>query len=135
MVQGLAELNRRWGAIPGKVREAAREALEDVAADIVAQMRAVAPRGESGNLVGSINWTWGDAPKGSMVVGTVRGSDYGTMRITIYAGGGDAFYAKFQEFGTVKMAANPFFYPVWRARRRGAKSKITRAINKAIRSA
>lgn len=136
MVDGLAELNRRWGAIPGQVREAAREALEDAAAEIVAQMRAVAPKGATGRLAGSINWTWGDAPSGSMVIGTVAGSgdDYATMRITIYAGGGEAFYAKFQEFGTVKMAANPFFYPVWRARRRGAKSKITRAINKAIRA-
>lgn len=133
MVQGLADLNQRWGAIPEKVRMAAREALEDVAQGIVTQMRAVAPR-QSGDLAASIDWTWGDAPDGAMVVGTVAGSDYGTMRITIYAGGGDAFYARFQEFGTVKMAANPFFYPVWRVRRRGAKSKITRAINKAIRA-
>jgi len=132
MVQGLAEMNRRWGAIPGKVRAAARDALEDVATDLVNQMRAVAPR-QTGELAASINWTWGDAPAGAMVLGTVRGSDYGTMRITIYAGGGDAFHARFQEFGTVKMAANPFFYPVWRTRRRGAKSKITRAISKAIR--
>ena len=133
MVQGLAELNRRWGAIPGKVRAAAREALEDVASDIVNQMRSAVPR-RTGALAGSINWTWGDAPKGAMVIGTVRGSEYATMRITIYAAGGDAFYGRFQEFGTVKMPANPFFYPVWRARRRGAKSKITRAISKAIRA-
>lgn len=136
MVQGLDALNRRWGAIPGKVRAAAREALEDVAEDLVRQMRAAAPKGATGKLAKSIGWTWGDAPDGSMLIGTVAGSkrDYATMRITIYAGGGDAFYARFQEFGTVKMAANPFFYPVWRARKRGAKSKITRAISKAIRS-
>lgn len=134
MVQGLDALNRRWGAIPGKVRAAAREALEEVAEDLVRQMRAAAPKGATGALARSIGWTWGDAPDGTMVIGTVAGSDYATMRITIYAGGGDAFYARFQEFGTVKMAANPFFYPVWRARKRGVKSKITRAINKAIRS-
>lgn len=135
MVQGLDALNRRWGAIPGKVRAAAREALEEVAEDLVRQMRAAA-RKRTGDLAKSIGWTWGDAPEGTMTIGTVAGSgsDYATMRITIYAGGGDAFYARFQEFGTVKMAANPFFYPVWRARKRGAKSKITRAINKAIRS-
>lgn len=133
MVQGLAELNRRWGAIPGKVKSAAREALEDVATDLVNQMRAAVPR-KSGDLAASINWTWGEAPAGAMTLGSVAGSDYATMRITIYAGAGDAFYGRFQEFGTVKMAANPFFYPVWRARKRGAKSKITRAISKAIRS-
>ena len=142
MVQGLAEMNRRWGAIPAKVRAAARDALEDVATDLVNQMRAVAPR-QTGELAASINWTWGDAPGGAMVIGTVAGRDYATMRITIYAGGpgaevynsrGQAFdLARIMEFGTKTRAANPFFYPVWRTRRRGAKSKITRAISKAIR--
>ena len=129
MVQGLDALNRRWGAIPGKVRAAAREALEDVAEDLVRQMRAAAPKGATGKLAKSIGWTWGDAPDGSMLIGTVAGSkrDYATMRITIYAGGGDAFYARFQEFGTVKMAANPFFYPVWRARKRGADDGVADA--------
>lgn len=134
-VQGLAELERRWARVPELVRQAAREALEDVAEGIVQDMRRVAPRGSSGRLAKSIGWTWGAAPSGSMVVGKVRGQEYGSMQITIYAGGGDAFYARFQEFGTSKMTANPFFYPVWRTRRRGAKSRVTRAINKAIRSA
>lgn len=139
MVQGLAELEARWSRIPAQVREAAAEALEEVAADIVSQMRAVAPKGATKRVEGSINWTWGDAPKGSMVIGTVSaggrkgGNEYASLKITIYAGGGDAFYARFHEFGTVKMHARPFFYPVWRARKRSAKTKVTRAITKAIR--
>ena len=67
------------------------------------------------------------------MIGTVGGREYGTMRITIYAGGGDAFYARFQEFGTVKMPANPFFFPVWRARRKRIKNRISRAVSKGIR--
>lgn len=133
MVQGLAEMHHRWGAVPEKVRAAARRAMEDVATQLVAEMRALAPK-RSGRLARSINWTWGDAPAGSLTIGTVGGLEYGAMRITIYAGGKAAYWARFQEFGTVKMAAHPFFYPVWRTRRRGAKSKITRAINKAIRA-
>lgn len=142
MVKGLAEFERRWAAIPRRVIEAARDTLEQNAEEIVADMRRVAPRGATLALVNSIGWTWGDAPKGSMVLGTVGGNEYATLRITIFAGtrdkslgDQDAFYAAFQEFGTVKMAANPFFFPVWRARRRRVKSRLTRNINKAIKSA
>lgn len=135
MVKGMAEFQRRWFAIPVKVRQAARETLEQNAEEIVKDMRRAAPVGERGNLLHSINWTWGDAPEGSMAIGTVGGSKYATMRITIYAGGGDAFYAHFQEFGTVNMHANPFFFPVYRARKKRVKSRLTRNINKAIKNA
>lgn len=133
MVKGLDDFNRRWGAIPDKVRQAARETLEQNAEEIVADMRRAAPV-DDGDLRDSINWTWGDAPEGTLTVGTVGGSEYAALRITIYAGGGDAFYARFQEFGTVNMPANPFFYPVWRTRKRRVKSRLTRNINKAIKS-
>lgn len=133
-VQGLAELERRWSKIPALVRQAAREAMEDVAQGIVTDMKRAAPRGATSSLVNSIGWTWGEAPAGAMTVGTVGGREYGSMRITIYAGGGKAFYARYLEFGTSKMVAHPFFYPVWRTRRRSARSRITRRINKAIRS-
>jgi HK97 gp10 family phage protein len=137
MVQGLAKFNRRWSAIPARVRKAARDTLEQNANEIVADMKRFVPvRDEAGGtLRDSINWTWGDAPEGSIAIGTVGGKEYSTLRITIYAGGGDAFYAVFQEFGTRNMPANPFFYPVWRARKRRVKSRLTRNINKAIKEA
>lgn len=137
MVKGLTEFNRRWSAIPVNVRKAARDTLEQNANEIVADMKRFAPvRDEfGGTLRDSINWTWGDAPEGAMVIGTVGGKDYSTLRITIYAGGADAFYAVFQEFGTKDMPANPFFYPVWRTRKRRVKSRLTRNINKAIKEA
>ena len=133
MVQGLAEFQRRWNAIPAKVSAEVRKAMEEVAEEIVTQMYSVAPH-KTGDLAGSIGWTWGDAPKGSMTIGTVGKTEYATMRITIYAGDKDAFYARWQEFGTTKMPANPFFYPVWRAKRKSARNRITRAMNKAIKA-
>ncbi len=133
MVQGLAEFQRRWQAIPAKVKAEVRKAMEDIAEEIVAQMYAVAPH-KTGDLAGSIGWTWGDAPKGSLTIGTVGETEYATLRITIYAGDKDAFYARWQEFGTTKMPANPFFYPVWRAKSKSVKNRITRAISKAIKA-
>ena len=39
--------------------------------------------------------------------------------------------AKLQEFGTQNMAANPFFFPAWRANRTRVRSKLSRDIRKA----
>ncbi len=131
-VKGMASLERRMAAIPKALRANVRYAMEDQADKVTEDMWQLAPY-RSGVLSSSIGWTWGDAPAGSMSIGKVGKKEYGTMRITIHAGGGDAFYARFHEFGTKDMPAHPFFYPVWRARRKRVKSAIARAINKTIK--
>jgi HK97 gp10 family phage protein len=142
-VEGLGRLTRKLHLIPAKVIEAAEASLEASAEQLVQMMRRLAPK-DSGDLAASIGWTWGDAPKGALVIGTFRGKGGGArakanLVITVYAGGKgpgfDAFYARFQEFGTVKMRANPFFFPAYRARKRAIRSKLTRDVKKAIRSA
>jgi len=139
-VEGLGRLLARMELIPQRAIEAARKSLEASADDVVAMMRRLAPK-DSGALARSINWTWGDAPAGALVLGSVKGGRgagraFATMTITIYAGGNgigaDAFYARFQEFGTRKMAANPFFFPAYRARRKAISAKLTRDVRKAI---
>ncbi|PZU95622.1 MAG: hypothetical protein DI527_01025 [Chelatococcus sp.] len=42
-------------------------------------------------------------------------------------------YALGQEFGTAKMPANPFFYPIYRYRRRAIRESISRAALNAAR--
>lgn len=142
-VEGLGRLTRKLQLIPKKVIQAAEASLEASAEELVQLMRRLAPK-DSGDLAASIGWTWGEAPKGALVIGTFRGKGGSTrakanLVITVYAGGKgpgfDAFYARFQEFGTVKMRANPFFFPAYRAKRRQIRSKLTRDVKKAIRSA
>lgn len=133
--QSLAQFERRFAAIPRLVRERVRQAMEDQANKLVEEMFNTAPQGATLQLAGSIAWTWGDAPAGSMTIGTVGGKEYGGLRITIYAGGGDAFYATFHEFGTVNMPANPFFFVIWRLRRGRVRRAIQRAMRDAIREA
>ena len=142
MVQGLGEWKRKWGSLPGKLRDEIIRTLEQNAEELVAEMKQNAPE-LSGALRESIGWTWGDAPEGWMAIGTVRGGDE-TLQITIYAGnektivtnksGGKFQLAKLQEFGTKNMAANPYFYPVYRLRKRRLKSRLTRNANKVIRN-
>ena len=131
MVLGLKRFKRQLTkTIPRAVREAARVALRKGAEELVAEMRRLVPV-EFGDLQASIGWTFGAAPKGTIAIDSV-GS--GSIKVTIYAGGGDEYYAWFQEFGTKNMAPSPFFFPSYRKLKRRVKSRITREINKAIRA-
>lgn len=141
MVQGAERLRARFKAVPQKVIDEVAKVIEAQAEKIVADMKRLVPV-DTGALRDSIGWTWGDAPKGSISVGKVRGKSFDQAAITIYAGtrdkslgSADAFYARFQEFGTVKMPANPFFYPAWRANKTRARSAMKRAVSRAIRKA
>ena len=134
-------LRAKFAAVPQKVEQAIVAEIEAQANKVVADMKRLVPV-DSGALRASIGWTWGDAPKGSVKIGTVRGRSHARIGVTVYAGtrdkslgSADAFYARFQEFGTVKMAANPFFFPIWRASRTRVKAALTRAVRKGVRSA
>lgn len=139
MVEGLKRLERKLKrTIPAKAIEFTRKAMEQSADEIVAMMKRLVPV-DSGALRNSIGWTWGDAPKGAMVIAKSRGRSDG-LRITIYAGtrdkalgAGDAYYARFVEFGTQAMKAQPYFFVSWRALRRRAKSRIGRQMRKGIK--
>ncbi|MBB2973950.1 HK97-gp10 family putative phage morphogenesis protein [Mesorhizobium sp. RMAD-H1] len=141
MVQGISELNRKLTrTIPAKVEEASRAAMEKSAQELVDMMKRLVPvsvDGSHGNLPGtlrdSIGWTWGDAPDGSVVVAQSEADSRG-LKITVYAGNTKAFYAWFIEAGTRLAAAHPFFFPSYRALRRRIKSRITRAMKKAIQA-
>lgn len=139
MVQGLAEFNRRWSAIPRLVRQAAIETLEANAEELVSSMRPLLPLADI-----EVAWTWGDAPKGSMVLGSVGTSDRGLL-ITVYARADD-FNPAWFEFGTAprftktgkysgQIIASPFFWPTYRAKKKRLKSRMTRNITKAIKKA
>lgn len=154
-VEGLSALQKRFRRMPQAVQKAARRTLEQNAVEIVGMMRRLVPV-ESGALRDSIGWTWGTAPKGAAIVGKVAASEDSVMSITIYAGdattarlqsrpakkgkaapnaGGKfvANNARYQEFGTRKMQANPYFFPAIRALKDRAKSRMARNVKQAAR--
>lgn len=144
-ILGLAKLKKKLDRLPVLAKAQIRAAMEKSADEIVAMMKNLVPV-DSGDLRDSIGWTWGKAPKGSLAIAQAK--DPGGLTLTIYAGDKDAYYARFVEFGTVAHAnggkfagtrnpgakAQPFFYPAYRANRKRAKSRITRAINKAAKA-
>lgn len=145
---GLNSLQKKLKRLPELAREEISKAMEAGANEMVALAKSLVPR-DSGDLASSIAWTWGDAPKGAVVLGTVRASKTGNMVITIYAGDDQSFYARWVEFGTSGhtnggmfegsqhpgTAAQPFFYPSWRAVRKRVKGRVTRSINKSAKRA
>lgn len=59
----------------------------------------------------------------------VKAGDQTTM--VTNSSGGRFQNARLQEFGTKTRAANPYFFPAWRANRRRIRASITRAFRKA----
>ena len=144
MVQGVAQFTKRLTKdIPARVQAAARDAMERGAEEIVAMMRRLVPV-DQGDLRDSIGWTWGEAPAGSMIIGTVGNRSYKTMRITIFAGnektivtnarGIEFQNARLQEFGTKEMTANPFFFVAWRTLKKRVRNRISRNLRAAIKA-
>lgn len=146
-VTGRERLARKLRALPEIAERRIRAAMEAAADDVVMMMKRLAPV-DDGDLQMSISWTWGDAPKGAIKIGSVgRTRRGGGPRITIFAGNAEAFYARWIEFGTAPhlnggrfagtrnpgTRAQPFFYVSFRANRRRMKSTISRAITRAAK--
>lgn len=140
MVEGLDRLKRKLTqTIPNAVIEVTAKAMEAGADEVVGMMKRLAPK-DSGVLAETIGWTWGDPPKGAMVLGKSTPTRDGLV-ITIYAGDESTLVgeraqfqlARLQEFGTQNMNASPFFFPSWRALRKRVRGRVTRQMRKAIR--
>lgn len=136
-ITNLDRLKRKLKQLPVVARELIRAEMAKAADEIVGMMKRLAPvlvapakDRRPGALRDSIGWTWGKAPKGSVVVATVA-SNSDDMTITIYAGNEEAYYARWVEFGTQKMRAQPYFYVSWRANKR----RTVRRLGKAVRDA
>lgn len=137
-VTGVEALNRKFKAMPKAVEERLKRAMAKSADEIVRDMKRLVAK-DTGALGDSISWTWGDAPAGAMTIAQASAGE-GTIRLTIYAGtrdkklgDRDAFYARFVEFGTRKMAAKPFFFPAYRSNRKRAANRIKSGIRRAVK--
>lgn len=128
-VEKLDRLKAKVAAITPAVRAEVRKAMEKGAEEIVAMARRLVPV-DSGTLRNSIGWTWGSAPKGSIKLAS---AETGGDVLTIFAGNEVAYYAGMVEFGTLRQAAQAFFFPSYRANRRRVKAAASRALNKAIK--
>lgn len=142
---GLDRLNKKLKKLPPAAEKRIKEAMETGANEIVALMKSLVAV-DSGDLRDSIGWTWGERPKYSQAIATVKSSS-GKLALTIYAGNSKVRYAHLVEFGSAPhinggqfagtqhpgTTARPYFFVSWRALRRRTKSRITRAITKSAK--
>ncbi|KAB0538470.1 HK97 gp10 family phage protein [Pseudochrobactrum saccharolyticum] len=130
---GLVKLQRKIGRLSKVAKQEIKQALEQSAEEIVSLAKSLVPV-DQGALRDSIGWTWGKVPKGAMTIGKVaEASLAGELTITIYAGNSDAFYARWVEFGTQKMGAQPYFYPSYRANKKSTRNRIRSSVRQAAK--
>ena len=148
-ILNLARLHRKIAALPDVAKREIMKPLEVAADDIVRMAKSLVPvlkepdaRRRAGALRDSIGWTWGKVPKGAATLGKVAASQLGgELTITIYAGSrdkdrgiDDAFYARWVEFGTQHMQAQPYFFPSYRANKKAASRGVRAGIRKAAKA-
>jgi HK97 gp10 family phage protein len=145
---GWEKARAKLKSLPDKVADAVMQGMEDQAKEMVAAMKNFVPK-DTGTLRDSIGWTWGPLPKDAKAVFQSRPVRRASRKvfITIYAGSKEAYYARWVEFGTAphinaglfKGSANPgtrarpFFYQVWRAKKKKAKAAVSRNVRKTIK--
>lgn len=145
MVKGGSDLRKKFEAIPKRLGGAATAAMEKGAQELVDMMKRLVPV-DSGTLRDSIGWTWGDAPDGAKVI-SQSGADSRGLKITVYAGSKEAFYAMWVEFGTEAhlaggkfegaeipaQPAQPFFFPAYRSLKKRIRARIKRQTRAAMK--
>ncbi len=124
------ELDRKLAALPKMAKQQIRAALAKSAEEIAGLAKRLVPV-DRGDLRDSIGWTFGRTPKGSIAIAQAFASD--EIRVTVFAGNEKAFYARWVEFGTVKMRAHPYFFVSYRALRKRSRSRVTRSVNQAAK--
>lgn len=150
-VENADRLKRRLAAMRDAPRRRISEAIWGGAGELAEAIRANA-HGE--RLKASVGRAWGNAPTDAgLATGeqsearSIKG-DRG-LAATVYAGSREAFWARWEEFGTRPhpnkglfegtdhpgTAARPFFFPTFRLRRKALLSRISRAMRLGIKEA
>lgn len=141
--QGISRFKAKLKNMQVAAAPAIEKELVAAANLLVAQMRAAAPE-KSGDLIRSIDWTFGEVPKYSMRLASVK---KGGRKITVFAGNEKVRYAHLIEFGTAPhkaggmfsgadnpgFKARPFFFSTYRKLKRGIKARIKKSVVEAVR--
>jgi len=128
-----ARLQKRFEAIPKRVREAVQPALIQSGDELVGRMRALAPE-DSGDLKRSIVATPpGQATPAYSQPGGSRVAAENQVLVT--AGNAKVRYPHLVEYGAAHAPAQPYFWPAYRLTRKRIANRVKRAMRKAIKEA
>lgn len=127
-----ARAKARFRLLPAIIKKHVEDALEDNAVELAAAIKRRVPV-DQGDLAESVTWKKGAARDQRTRKG--RGDDPDLTVRVIEGYGRKGFYAGMVEFGTVDTPAQPHFFPTYRQMKRKLKSRLSRAVGKAIREA
>jgi HK97 gp10 family phage protein len=145
-VEGLKELQEALKALPAEIQKRPlRSAVSAGAKVIVDEAKRRAPQGETGNLRKALyryrSRSQSGTGKETFLVGVRKGkkqyADTAKNRRLSRVGKkytveGEAFYWRFLEFGTSKMAARPFLRPAFESKKMEALDTIKKKLAEAI---
>ena len=125
-----AKLVKRFAAIPDRLKATARRVIEEEAGSMVEEMKRGAPR-DDGDLQASIRHA--DDSTDFQIKRRVSAGGPLTTKPVRNSSKGNAptyDYANAAEHGTIDTPATPFFFPVYRRRRKRFKAKLARELKK-----
>ncbi len=130
---GLAATMAAFDRLRAKPREAVAPLLVQAAEDLAAAQKAVAPK-DTGALANSITVTppGGTTPPYSQPGGSRTA---GPTEAIVTAGNSEVRYPHILEFGSVKMAPEPYFFTTYRLLRDRLRRTIGRGAKKIARDA
>jgi hypothetical protein len=149
-VLNLAEFNRQMiEQIPASILEATRQTIAESMAPVVNQMKSAAPydtstsegkRRHAVHLRDSIRAEWSTAKNAEnaalalkmlIIAGTAQ-TEVGARKAASGKSGKKFQLARLIEFGTQEHKARPFFFPFWRAYRKGIRRAVSSRVNQVI---
>ena len=124
-------VNRNLSRVAAAVESQVKETMLTQASLIAAEIKRVAPVGtdeNAGALKASVRVEEGKSTAKKAFVVKIVAGDSKTKKS--YRRGG---YPRAIEYGTQHVPAQPFFWPIWRLRRKGARQAIRKVVVKALR--
>ena len=113
--QEINELIKKLQRIEPSIRKDIKRDLREAAAPIIAAIRGRAPISDRAHRRGSIVYRPGNVRRSIQVLPLRRTRNAVLVGPRARGGTPDGYYARFLEFGTVKMSARPFIDPAVQA--------------------
>lgn len=130
IMQAVRLINKKLAGVAAAVESSVKDTMVTQASLIAGEIKSLAPVGEDSDSPGAL--------KSSVRVVEGKSTAKKAFVVKIVAGGPATEKSAYQypravEFGTQKSPAHPFFWPIFRLRRKGARQAIRKSAVNAVK--
>lgn len=137
LLRQMARINAVILDLPDTLSGPIKDTLITQAALVASEIKSVAAEDPTsatpGALKASVRIEEAPPKGGKFVRVLIKAGGKTTMKPIKTGKGGEYDFARAQEFGTQKEPAHPFFYPIWRARRKDVRAAVRSAVKAAAK--